>query len=581
MSASVHGRDNRTKNKEVAHLLYEIADILEIQAVKFKPVAYRRAAQNIESLGEAIEDVYNKGKLRDIPGIGEAIAKKIGEYLDTGELRYLETLRQEVPEGLLTLLEIPGLGPKKVSLLYQELGIQNIEELKFACENHALEGTKGLGAKTEKNILHGIEIMEGSKGRFLLNQALNDGGAFLAHLKGLKSVKKIELAGSLRRMRETVGDIDILVSSEKAEEVMDRFVSYKNVTEVLQKGDTKSSVRLGGGMQVDIRVVAEESFGAALQYLTGSKEHNVKLRKLAISKNLKINEYGVFEKDSEQMIAGDDEEKVYNVLGLEYIPPELREDKGEVEFAKKNKIPKLIEQSDIKGDLHVHTEASDGVASIAELVEASKKLGYTYLAICDHSGSLKIAGGLSKHRLLKQIEEIRKINSKNENFHVFSSLECNIKPDGRLDIQPEFEEKIDFLTGSVHSSFNLTEKEMTKRITKAIENEKVKVIAHPTGRLFRKREAYKVNFDKLIESALDNRVFLEINSFPDRLDLNDTNIKYAKDKGMRFAISTDCHHPDHLRYMRFGVACARRGWAEKKDIINTLALKNLSKLLLG
>ncbi|MEE9151632.1 MAG: DNA polymerase/3'-5' exonuclease PolX [Thermoplasmata archaeon] len=567
------------KNEEVANLLYEIADILEIQDVKFKPQAYRRAAQNIESLGESIEEVHKKGKLLDIPGVGKAISKKIGEFLDTGKLRYLEDLKGEVPEGLITMLGIPGLGPKKVSLLYKELGISSVEDLKSACEAHQLEGIKGLGAKTEENILRGIELLEGSKGRYLLNQALRDGEALKNHLKVLKSVKNIELAGSLRRMKETVGDIDILVSSKEAEEVMDRFVSYEDVADVIMIGDTKSSIRLRDGVQVDIRVVPEKSFGAALQYFTGSKEHNVKLRKLAMSKGLKINEYGVFKKDSGEMIAGKDEKMVYNALGLEYVPPELREDRGEVELAIECKIPKLLEPKDIKGDLHVHSEWSDGVASIEELVEAVKNLGYTYLAICDHSESLKIAGGLSKDKLLKQVEEIRRINPQIEDFHVLSSLECNIKPDGSLDVQPEVLEEIDFITGAVHSSFNMSEKEMTKRIINAIENEKVKVLAHPTGRLLQRRKAYKVNLDELIDSAKENDVFFEINSFPDRLDLNDANIKYAKDKGMKFVISTDAHRTEHLGYMRFGVSTARRGWLERKDVLNTMPTNKIKKLL--
>ncbi|UCE38621.1 MAG: DNA polymerase/3'-5' exonuclease PolX, partial [Thermoplasmata archaeon] len=537
------------KNEEVANLLYQIADILEIQDVKFKPQAYRRAAQNIESLGENIEDVHEKGKLRDIPGIGEAIAKKIGEFLDTGKLKYIEDLRSEVPEGLLEMLDIPGLGPKKVALLHKELRLSTIEELKKACENHELEEIKGLGAKTEKNILRGIELLESSKGRYLLSQALSNGGTIKDYLLELKSIKKLELAGSLRRMKETVGDIDILVLSNKAEEVMDHFVEFPDVDEVLMKGDTKSSIRLSDGMQVDIRVVPKKSFGAALQYFTGSKQHNVKLRKLAISKGLKINEYGVFKKETNNQIAGDDEKKVYKALGLAYVPPELREDRGEVEVAQEGDIPQLLEHKDIKGDLHVHSEYSDGVATIEELVKVSMNLGYSYLAVCDHSGSLKIAGGLSKDRLLKQVDEIQKINDKIDNFHIFSSIECNINTNGSLDIQSEALKEVDFITGAIHSSFSMNEKDMTKRIISAMENEKMKILAHPTGRLLQRREGYKVNLNELIDSAKANQVFFEINSFPDRLDLNDSNIKFAKEKGMKFAISTDAHNIAHLEFM--------------------------------
>jgi DNA polymerase (family 10) len=345
------------------------------------------------------------------------------------------------------------------------------------------------------------------------------------------------------------------------------------------KGEKKSSIRLKDGMQVDIRVVPKDSFGAALQYFTGSKEHNVKLRKLAISQGLKINEYGVFKKDSEEKIAGDDEKKVYSALGLALVPPEMREDRGEVELAQNNEIPKLVKYEDIKGDLHVHTEWSDGMVSIDDMVKAAKDLGYSYLGICDHSGSLKIAGGLSKKRLLKQVQEIRKINDKIKDFHVFSSIECNINSDGSLDIEPDIMDEIDFITGSIHTKFSMDEREMTQRIKNAIENEKVKIIAHPTGRLLGKREPYKINLHELISSALDNKVYFEINSFPDRLDLNDTNIKFAKEKGEKFVISTDAHKPDHLSFMRFGVSTARRGWLRKEEVINTLPVDELKKLL--
>ncbi len=567
------------KNKDVANLLYEIADILEIQDVKFKPQAYRRAAQNIESLGEDIENIHHNDTLQDIPGIGEAIAKKIGEFLDTGELRYLDTLKNEVPEGLLAMLDIPGLGPKKVAMLHKELAISSIEHLKSACEGHELERIKGLGAKTQENILKGIQLLESSKGRYLLNQALGNGESLKNHLLTLSSIKEIHLAGSLRRMKETVGDIDILVSSQTPAEVMNRFVEYEDVAEVIMKGDTKSSIRLSDGMQVDIRVVPRESLGAALQYFTGSKEHNVSVRKVAISKGLKINEYGVFKKETNEMIAGDDEINVYKALGLAYIPPELRENRGEVELAQKKTMPKLIEQKDVKGDLHVHSDYSDGVSSIEEMVAASKKLGYSYIAVCDHSESLRIAGGLSRDKLKEQFTEIRKINDTNDDFHVFSSLECNIKSDGSLDIEKGMESELDFITGAIHTSFKLNEKEMTHRIKSAMENEKVKVLAHPTGRLLQKREAYKVNLDELIDCAKANSVVFEINSFPDRLDLNDINVKYAKERDMKFAISTDAHNTNHLEYMRFGVSTARRGWLEKEDVINTMPASKLKKFI--
>jgi DNA polymerase (family 10) len=570
------------KNPETANILNKIADILEIQGETFKPRAYRRAAQNIQNLGEAIENVHERGELKKIPGIGEAIAKKVGEFLETGEITYLDKLKSEVPEGLIKMLDIPGLGPKKVALIHDETHVISIDELKNACVNHELECIKGLGAKTEENILRGIELLEKTKGRFLLDQALNNGEVLKAYLEDdNKNVQNIILAGSLRRRKETIGDIDILVSSENPKEVMDRFVAYEEVVEIIAKGDTKSSIRLADGMQADVRVVPKESFGAAMQYFTGSKAHNVKVRKVAISMGLKINEYGVYNKKSDEKIAGKDEKKVYEALGLAYIPPELREDRGEVELAQKGELPNLVTRNDVKGDLHVHSEWSDGVVPIPELVVQAKKMKYQYLAINDHSQSMKFAGGLEKDRLLKQIGEIQKINKKENKFHVFAGIECNINKDGTMDIPKDMVEEVDFITGAIHSNFKMSEKDMTFRIISAFANERVKVFAHPTGRLLGKREPYNVNMEELIDAALENKVVFEINSFPDRLDLNDTNAKYAKEKGMRFTISTDTHRKEHLQYMDFGVATARRGWLEKKDVINTLPREELEKILKG
>ncbi|UCF08202.1 MAG: DNA polymerase/3'-5' exonuclease PolX [Thermoplasmata archaeon] len=569
------------KNEEVASLLNEIADILEIQGETFKPRAYRRAAENIENLGEAIEDVHGRGELKKIPGIGEGIAKKIGEFLDTGGLGYLDGLKEEVPAGVLDMLGIQGLGPKKVALLFKELNITTINELKKACGAHELAGIKGLGAKTQENILKGIALLESTKGRFLLDHARRNGEAIKHYLEGLRTVKTIELAGSLRRSKETIGDIDILVVSDGPKEVMEAFTSYEDVSDVIAKGETKSSIRLRDGMQADVRVVPQDAFGAAMQYFTGSKAHNVKVRKVAISKGLKINEYGVFPKDSEEKIAGKDEEEVYEALGLAYIPPELREDRGEVELAQKGELPALVTRVDIKGDLHVHSDWSDGVVSISDLVAEAKKMDYKYLAVCDHSQAMKFAGGLSKDRLLQQVEEIGNINKVEKKFLVFAGIECNINTNGSLDIRPDVEDEVDFITGAIHSNFNMSEKDMTRRIVSALGNERMKVLAHPTGRLLGRREAYKVNMDKIIDAALENQVFLEINSFPDRLDLNDTNIKHAKERGARFAISTDTHRKEHLAFLEFGVATARRGWLEKKDVVNTLPTKELVKLLKG
>ena len=571
------------KNQVIANIFYQIADMLDIKGeIEFKSRAYRKAAQIIETLEEDLEDVYKReGKegLRKIPGIGEGLAKKIAELIETNKLQYFENLKKEIPESIIELMDIPSLGPKKVAVLYKKLGITNMEQLKRACEEGKLRGLDGFGEITERNILRGIEMLKGAKERVLLGVAFEDGTRYVDYLKKNPHIKKISIAGSLRRMKETIGDIDILAVSDNADDVMEYFVNYPNVREVLAKGRTKSSIILDDGLQVDLRVVEDKNYGAALQYFTGSKSHNIKLRTIAIKKGLKINEYGVFNKDTDKYIAGRTEEEVYKSLGLPYIEPELREDRGEIEAAQKNRLPKLVKYDEIKGDFHVHSNWSDGLNSIEDIVKYALKLGYRFIAITDHSQSLKVAGGLTEEQLREKRKEIEMIQERYPDIKIFFGTECDIKADGKLDYSNDLLDEFDIVCAAIHSKFKMSEKEMTERIINAIQNEYVKILAHPTGRLIGKRDAYEVDLEKVIDAAIENNVLLEINAFPDRIDLNDINIRIAKEKGAKFTIGTDAHAVDHLRFIRFGIAAARRGWLEKKDVLNTYPVKEIEKIL--
>jgi DNA polymerase (family 10) len=564
-------------NSEVAKVLYEIADYLELQGVSFKPQAYRRAAASIERLEGDITEYHRSNRLREIPGVGEAIAKKIGELLDTGRLEYLEKLRSEIPRELLSLLEIPEVGPKTAMMLYKELGIKSVAELKQAIFDHRLQGLKGFGPKTEEKLLQGIRIVESRAGRSLLGEAWAAADNLMKYLQDSNPDAKLSVAGSLRRMKETIGDIDILAASETPGRIMDSFVRFPGVEEILEKGDTKSSIRLRTGIQVDLRVVPKTSFGAALQYFTGSKEHNVELRKLAISKGMKMSEYGLFERDTGKQLSGEDEEEIYHILGMQYPPPELREARGEIEAALRNELPELIGYDELKGDLHCHTEWSDALGSIEDIQGKAKEMKYEYVGISDHSRSLRIAGGLSEDRLIEQIEHIKKLRERNERPWVFASSEVDILENGKLDYPKKVLEQLDYVVISVHSKFKMDEKEMTERIVAAMSHDKVRVFAHPTGRIIGQRPPYSFDLDKVIEAAKQNGIALEINSFPDRLDLNDINVKRAIDRGVKIAINSDAHNPGQLEHVRFGIATARRGWAESSDVINTLSLDELRK----
>ena len=566
------------RNLELAGVFDRIADMLEIKGENpFKVRAYRKVVLTLESLPEDIERIYESGRLKSIPGVGEGIAKRIEELLKTGKLAYFEDLKKSLPEGLVEMLSVPDVGPKTAQLLYKKLGIESIDEMEKAAKGGTIRGLEGMGEKTEENILRGIELLRRRTGRMLLGTAYQLSQSIVERLSSMNEVKLISPAGSLRRMKETVGDIDILVTSRKPKSVMDVFVNLPEVTQVLAHGDTKSSVIMENRMQVDVRVMKGESFGAALQYFTGSKQHNIKIREIAAKKGLKINEYGVFK--GKKKIAGGKEEEVYSSIGLSHIPPELREDRGEVESAIKGKLPKLVELSDIKGDLHVHSSWSDGVDTIRELVESAKKLRYEYIGICDHSASLKVAGGLSKESRLRQIAEIKKLNKKMTNFRILAGAEIDIRTDGTLDCEEEVLRKLDIVVAAIHTGFKQDIETMTFRITEAMRNKFVNVIAHPTGRLIQTRDAYQVDMQKVFEEAKRTNTFLELNSFPDRLDLNDINCREAKARGIKIALGTDCHNRMQMEVMKYGVGTARRGWLEKKDVINCLKLEDLMKLL--
>ena len=564
-------------NAQIAQVFYRIAELLDIKGENpFKVRAYEKAALVVESLSEPIEKVYREGRLTEIPGIGKSIAEKIAELIETGRLSYLEELEASIPAGVVELLKIPEVGPKTAWLVYEKLGIKSIEEMEKAAREGKLRQLPGLGPKTEENILKGIERLRRFGERVPLGIALPFARQVVEWLKERAPIDKIEPAGSIRRRKETIGDIDILVTSTQPLEVMDAFVSLPVVREVIAKGETKTSVITEMGIQMDVRVVEPDCFGAALQYFTGSKEHNIHLRKIAQDMGLKISEYGVFRGD--EKIAGRTEEEVYGALNLPWIPPELREDRGEIEAAAEGKLPKLVEIKDIRGDLHTHTKHSDGNFTIKEMALAAKEMGYEYIGIADHTKGLGVAAGQDEEEILKEKEEIEKLNEELEGIRVLAGVEVNIRMDGTLDIDEEVLEQLDFVIASVHSAFKQPKEVMTERICKAMEREVVDILGHPTGRLIGKRDAYEVDGEILIDEAVRTGTILEINAFPDRMDLPDILCRAGKGKGAKFAINTDAHSIDHLNLIEYGVSTARRGWLEKEDIVNCLPLDELLKI---
>ena len=562
------------KNKEIAIIFSRIADALEIKGeTGFKVIAYRKASRILEDLTEDIEDISKEKRLQDISGIGSGIAKKIEEYLKTGYMKKFDEALSDIPEGLLELLNIQNVGGKTVHLAYKQLGVKSLEDLKRVIDDGSLARLYGLGEKKVENIKKGITIYEHAQERIHIFEAANIVEEVIDYLKEAPHIGRISPAGSLRRMRETVGDIDILATGKDGAKIIDYFTQFPGVTRTLAAGKTKGSVMISaekGERQVDLRIVDESEYGSALQYFTGSKAHNIKLRSLAKEMGLKISEYGVFR--GEKKIAGTKEEEIYRTLNLAFIHPELREDRGEIELAAKNKLPRIVESTDIRGDLHVHSQYSDGSLSIEKIAESAKNLGYEYIAVCDHSQSVKYANGLSPERLRNQIDEIDSINRHLKGIKILKGTEVDILQDGRLDFPDEILKDLDIVVAAIHSGFK---RNVTERMLKAMENPYVTIIAHPSGRLISGREGYDVDLENVIEGAQKFGVVLELNAYYDRLDLNEFYLKKAKDKGIKISLGTDTHHAGGLEMMRFGVGIARRAWLEKKDIINCLSYEDI------
>ena len=567
------------KNQLVVQILNEIADMLDMQGVEFKPRAYRRAARTIESLAEPIEQIYAQGKLEDLPGVGEAIAKKIGEIIETGSLKYRDELKAKTPIDLDGILAVEGVGPKTAGLLFKRLGIKSLDDLERAAKEHKIREIKRLGPKTEENILSSIDLAKSRKVRTLLGDALPVAEEICQHLRtvGKAETVRVEAAGSLRRMKETIGDIDILAASLHSVQLSEAFTGMSGVRKVLEKGETKSSIILESNLQVDLRIVDEQSFGSALMYFTGSKDHNIALRKLAISKGLKLSEYGLFK--GNERVAGRTEEEVYKRLGLDYIPPELREDRGEVEAAINHELPDLIPYNAMQGDLQMHTKWSDGQQTIEEMAKAAQILGYSYIAITDHYSTMPIVNGLNEQRLREQMKEIDHINEKLQGIKILKGAEVDIAPDGTLKGEKTVLRELDLVVGSVHGTFKQTKREMTKRLIATMESGLVNIIGHPTSRKINERNPCEIDFDQIFEASKRTGTYLEINSSPHRLDLDDANASLALKAGCKLAIDTDAHDRDELKNIRFGIAMARRGWLRRADVINTLPLEKLSKVL--
>ncbi|MCO5044844.1 MAG: DNA polymerase/3'-5' exonuclease PolX [Kiritimatiellae bacterium] len=566
-------------NADIAAAFDEIADLLEIKGENpFRVRAYRNASRTISDLGEPLHERVERGEdVVGIPGIGKDLSQKIGQMVITGRIAQLEELRASLPPGLLEMLRLPGLGPKRVKILHDDLNVRDLTQLEKAAREGKIREIKGFGEKTEASILRGIEMRQVYAKRFRRSAVAPYADALVKHLRAVPGVKQLELAGSFRRARETIGDLDILVEAEDSAAVMDAFVAYDEVQQVLAKGETKASVVLRLGLQVDLRVVPRESFGAALQYFTGSKEHNIAVRKLAQAKGLKVNEYGVMR--GEESVAGRTEKDVYAAVGLAWPPPEIRENRGEVELAATGKMPKLIEAGDIRGDLHNHSTWSDGANTIEEMARAAQALGYEYLAICDHSKRLTVANGLDAVRLAKQMDEIERLNKTFDGFRILKGVECDILEDGSLDLEDRVFEELDLVVVSVHSKFNLTREEQTTRMQKALDNPYTTILAHPTGRLIQEREPYEIDIPRIIEHARQRGCYLELNANPMRLDLNDVYCQMAKEAGVLISIDVDGHQAQDLGNISFGIGQARRGWLEKKSVLNTRPLSELLKLL--
>jgi len=568
-------------NSYIADVIEEYADMLDLDGSNpFKIRAYRQAARKIRSITrELAEMVEKKEDLTQFSGIGEGIAEKIVEIASRGKLHQLEDLKNKIPSGLLEVLTLEGLGPERVKKLYHELGIRNIDDLTRAINKGKIRELEGFGKKTEENIKKSIKQKERQGNRLFYNRAEEYTQPLVEYLQKLSAVEKLSVAGSYRRKKETVGDIDILVTGQDKTAIMDHFVAYEDVDDIISQGETKSSVRLRGGLQVDLRVVTEESYGAALVYFTGSQDHNIQTRHIAREKGLKVNEYGIFKEGSEESIAGQTEDEVYHALDLPYIQPELRENRGEIEAAQNDNLPDLIELQDLKGDLQMHSNYSDGGTTIKEMAEAARELGHEYIAITDHSQRVTIAGGLDADELAREIDEIDKINEVLKDFRVLKSVEVDILEDGSLDLPNSILKRLDLRVCCIHYKFNLPREKQMKRILTAMDNPYFNIFGHPTAREINKRPPIDVDMGKIMDAALERGCYLELNSAPKRLDLNDVHCKMAKEKGLKLTISTDAHNPAQLRNIRFGINQARRGWLEADDVLNTRAVDEFLDLI--
>lgn len=562
----------------VAQFLNEIALFLELKGEnQFKVRAYQNAARTVELLNEDLRELIKSGKIKEIKGIGKTLADNITELVVTGNLTYYQELKQSIPLGLLEIIKIPGLGPKKAAKLYDALGIASIAELEYACRENRLIELKGFGPKSQENILKGIDHIKKYRGQFIYADVFLEGEKLIADLKECADVIDISIAGSLRRFKEIVKDIDILVSSKDSLKVMDFFTELSQVTEVISKGATKTSVTLHSGINVDLRVVAPDEFYYALHHFTGSKEHNTALRHRAKTMGIKINEYGLFQ--GEERIEVDSELGFFQALGLSYIPPELRENMGEIEAAQEGKLPNLLEFGDIQGVFHIHTNYSDGRDTLEELVAEAKKAGFKYLGISDHSQTAVYAGGLKVAAILKQKKEIDKFNEANPDFYVFQGIESDIHADGSLDYPDDILKEFDFVIASIHSGFSITGEKATQRLIKAMENPYLTMLGHPTGRILLGREGYGPDMQKVIQAAKENKVIIELNASPYRLDIDWRYLKSAKEKGVLISINPDAHRKKELYDTVYGVKMARKGWLEKKDVFNTLSVEEVKEYL--
>jgi DNA polymerase (family X) len=570
------------QNTDVARIFDSLADLLEIQeANPFRVRAYRNAARTIGNMSESVADILddpNRG-LDDLPGIGKDLAAKINTIVKTSSLPQLEELRAKIPAGVVEMLGLPGIGPKKVAALYKELNIDSLENLKAAAQKGEIAKLKGFGKKTEQTILENIDAVKEAGKRFFINEAKLAADEIVADLLKLKSVKQASVAGSCRRRRESAGDLDVLVTSTNSEEAMNTLAQHEQVEKVLARGETKQRVRLRSGIEMDLRVVPDESYGAALQYFTGSKEHNIVIRRRAQERGLKINEYGVFREKDDARIAGATEEEVYAAVDLPWIPPELRENRGEIEAAEQHHLPKLLELEDIRGDLHMHTTATDGNASIREMAEAAKKRGLKYIAITDHSKRVTMANGLDAARLRKHWEEIDKVNEEINGIEIMKGIECDILEDATMDLSDDVLKEADWVVAVLHYGLKQPREQITKRLLTAIKNPYVSAIGHPSGRLLLKRQGADVNYKEIFQAAADHGVMMEINAHPARLDLDDIHARAAKEQGILIVINTDAHTTDGFDMMQYGVFQARRAGLEKKDVANTRTLAQFRKLL--